>query len=554
MWVPSFSPSPPIPMLISLEDTFRDVGPFLVNLVAALGILVVGYLVAKLIAGLVERLLNRTRLDDHIADTLGQKDTTRLESTIGTIVFYVVMVFVFVGFFQVLGLSFLSEPLAGFMDRVLAFVPQLIAAGLLGLVAYLVASVLRTLTRHLLEAVDLDSRLRKHVGPTESEEPVVSGAVLHSGVPIPSETPAAPSAAEPHVSKALANAVFYLVLLLFLLPIMSTLQLGGILSPVEGMVYELLNFLPNLLAAGLILVAGYFVAKLVQRLVTALLVSFGTDRLAERVGIKNVLGDQSLSHVVGVIVYVLVLLPVLVAALGALDLGAVTAPASRMLDIVLSAIPQIFGAVLVVTIAYVVGKIVAGLVANLLSSFGFDRLMDNLGLTTPAGTRDPSSIAGSLVLIAVVLFAAMEAASLLGFDALTVVIVEFLEFGGKVLIALLIFGLALYLSRIAGDAVRQSGVGQAQTLAWVTRAAVIVLGCAMALRQLGVANSIINLAFGLTLGAVAVAAAIAFGWGGYPVAREKLRQWTNTGAASIVSPDSPPRASGDDSPSGDTPR
>jgi hypothetical protein len=47
----------------------------------------------------------------------------------------------------------------------------------------------------------------------------------------------------------------------------------------------------------------------------------------------------------------------------------------------------------------------------------------------------------------------------------------------------------------------------------------------MALRQIGVANEIINLAFGLLLGAIAVAAALAFGLGGREVAGRQLQQW-----------------------------
>ena len=49
----------------------------------------------------------------------------------------------------------------------------------------------------------------------------------------------------------------------------------------------------------------------------------------------------------------------------------------------------------------------------------------------------------------------------------------------------------------------------------------------MALQQMGVATSIVNLAFGLLLGAVAVAIAIAFGLGGRDVAADNLREWVN---------------------------
>ena len=55
--------------------------------------------------------------------------------------------------------------------------------------------------------------------------------------------------------------------------------------------------------------------------------------------------------------------------------------------------------------------------------------------------------------------------------------------------------------------------------------AVLVLATAMALRQMGLANEIITMAFALIVGSAAVAAAIAFGIGGREVAKHKLEEW-----------------------------
>ncbi|TNF71604.1 MAG: hypothetical protein EP299_11375 [Acidobacteria bacterium] len=52
-----------------------------------------------------------------------------------------------------------------------------------------------------------------------------------------------------------------------------------------------------------------------------------------------------------------------------------------------------------------------------------------------------------------------------------------------------------------------------------------MLAGAMALRQMNVAEDIITIAFGLILGAAAVAAAIAFGVGGRDLARAQLESW-----------------------------
>ncbi len=61
------------------------------------------------------------------------------------------------------------------------------------------------------------------------------------------------------------------------------------------MMNQILRFLPNLFAAGLILGVGWFLARIVQRIVTNLLVAIRADRLSDRVGLAPVLGTQRLS-------------------------------------------------------------------------------------------------------------------------------------------------------------------------------------------------------------------------------------------------------------------
>ena len=59
--------------------------------------------------------------------------------------------------------------------------------------------------------------------------------------------------------------------------------------------------------------------------------------------------------------YVLILLPVLIAALNALELTAITQPASNMLETILGTLPDMFAAALILAIAYIVGTVVAPL-------------------------------------------------------------------------------------------------------------------------------------------------------------------------------------------------
>src|SRR5439155_12012496 len=240
--------------------------------------------------------------------------------------------------------------------------------------------------------------------------------------------------------------------------------------------------------------------------------------------------QQRLSSVVGLILYVLILIPVLIGALQSLALEAITRPASNMLNSILSALPAIFAALLIVGIAYAIGRVVAEMVINLLTALGFNAVLANLGLgrELSSGERTPAEVAGYLVLVGVLLFAAIEAARELGFNLLADLIARFTVFTGQVVLGLIIFGIGLFLANLAASTVRASGANQAGLLALAARVSIIVLAGAMALRQMGLADDIINLAFGLLLGSIAVAVALAFGLGAREIAARELGEWVQS--------------------------
>lgn len=492
-------------MVKILEYVQDNLSGQVTSLVLALVVLVVGWLAALLVAGLVRRGLKRTEIDNRIAGWLiggDREQKVEIERWIGRGVFWLLMLFVLVGFFQVLGLAAVTEPLNRFLIRVFEFLPQLIAPAILTAAAWLVATSLRFVVRRVLERTDADRRLRASAGLEDGEH-------------------AAP------LSKTLSEAVYWLVFLLFLPAILGTLQLEGLLGPVQRMVDELLAFLPNLLAAALILAVGWLLARVVQRVVSNLLAAVGADRLSDQVGLATALGEQRLSGLIGLVLYVLILVPVLVAALNALQLEAITRPASDMLSTILAALPLLLGAALVLAVAFLVGRVVAGLATNVLAGIGFDRILVALGIggeSTEEGPK-PSAVAGNLVLVAIMLFATIEAVRLLGFQVLASLVAEFLVFAGHVALGLVILGVGLYLANVAARTISTSSARQATLLALAARIAITVLAGSMALRQMGLANEIITLAFGLLLGAIAVAAALAFGLGCRELAADAARDW-----------------------------
>jgi len=198
-----------------------------------------------------------------------------------------------------------------------------------------------------------------------------------------------------------------------------------------------------------------------------------------------------------------------------------------LVDTMLAALPGLFGATLILVAATFIGRIVANLAANLLAGIGFDSLPARLGLAKSSETmrRSPSSVAARVIQLGIMLFAAMEAAQVAGLVTVSTMLDRFLVFAGQVLLGVAILALGLALANLAAGAVRGTGRPNAGTLANVARGAILALTGAMALREMGLAGEIVNLAFGLTLGAVAVAAALAFGLGGREAASDQLGRW-----------------------------
>ena len=186
----------------------------------------------------------------------------------------------------------------------------------------------------------------------------------------------------------------------------------------------------------------------------------------------QVLGSMTMSGLLGLVVYVLILLPVLVSALNAMALDAVTGPASAMLATILDVIPSLFAGAVLLAVAYVIARLVSGLISSLLAGAGFDTLMVRLGLgkTDAPADRTPSALVGTLIVVAVMLFASMEAAELLGFAALVELISRFVVLGGQVILGLIIFAVSLFLANVAGNTVQASGSTSAGRVSGARRA------------------------------------------------------------------------------------
>jgi hypothetical protein len=104
-------------------------------------------------------------------------------------------------------------------------------------------------------------------------------------------------------------------------------------------------------------------------------------------------------------------------------------------------------------------------------------------------------------------------------------IASFTAFGGQVLLAAIVLGIGLYLANLARNVIISASGENSAFTANLARIAILVFAAALALQQLGIASEIVNLAFGILLGTIGVAAALAFGLGSREIAGKQTEEW-----------------------------
>src|SRR5690625_2702576 len=505
-----------------------SLGQYLPMVLAAIGILVVGLLIALVVRALIRNGLGRLRLNERINSQAGGQAVSKLDvvSIAASIGFWFIIIITLIGVFSVLRFDGLYAPFSALVAEVMLYLPRIVLAGILALVAWLLATVLRAAINRLMAAGHWDEKLSDSAGVKP-------------------------------ISSVLGNVVYWLVLLLFLPAIIGALRIDGLMGPLTTMTTQFTAALPNIFAAVVIGLVGWLIAKVLRGLVSNLLEAAGIERFsnAERLteGIK-------LSKLGATLVFILVIVPTLIAALDALAIRAISDPARNMLDMFLAAVPNILAAALILLLAWFVGRFVSGLISKLLANLGFDRVPERLGMghvferpgaaalpDAPTGTEPGgdalapgpgpavvaprpsgtslSAFAGQVALFFIMLFATVEAAHRLGFTGVRDLLTTFIAFGADVLLGAAILVIGYWLADLAARAIQRANPDGRPGLARIARIAILGLVLAMGLRAMGIADDIVNLAFGLVLGAVAVAAALAFGLGGGDAAGKLADRW-----------------------------
>lgn len=340
------------------------------------------------------------------------------------------------------------------------------------------------------------------------------------------------------LAEAIGQIGSLVVWLFGLVAILQVFALDRVLTPIQGMLAGVLSYVPNIIGAGFVFFIGYVIARIVRQITTTALDTAGLDsklgRLRQRTASEG-LGDSAtpglggsagaaagtsesprLSNTIANLLFAVILIVVAIAALQILGISAISDPAEQMLTTILDAIPRIIAAALLFGLGYVIARFAGQLLETTLGGLGVDRSIAGLGIV-PEG-RSSSTILARIAQVAILLFFAVMAAQMLNFPVITEILHEILTLGGRVL-----FGGAIIAAGViaAGLLRRTVGRGTAGTIAyWATTALFVAMG----LSYMGIADSIINLAFGAAVVGTALAAALAYGIGGRDAAARSLQR------------------------------
>ncbi len=329
------------------------------------------------------------------------------------------------------------------------------------------------------------------------------------------------------VGESIGKAVFWVVMLVAMPAILGALGMEGLLAPLQDMANKFMTFIPNLFGAGLIFGIGMIVATVVRKTVESVLQAGQVDALAQRAGLANVTGDAGISRFLGLFVFTLIIVPISIAALDALQMTSISTPAKAMLGSFMDSIPNIIAAAIVLLLAFVISKFAGNTLSGLLPATGIDKVSKSSVLSQFIGTdRKPSVMVGQIASIAIMIFGLIEAAKLLKFEIVSNMLSTVLELGGSILLGTVIIAFGIFAANIVANVVSGSS-SKGSPVPGLIKTAIIILSVAMGLRQMGVANEIVTMGFSLMMGAIALGSAIAIGLGGQDAAKKLTNKWTS---------------------------
>jgi len=380
------------------------------------------------------------------------------------------------------------DNLTNIWNKLMANVPNVIEALLLLIIAFICAAIVKKIVVKAMKLLKF--------GKTEGQNSIIT---------------------------FVGKLAYLVVFALFVPGIFEKLSLNGIAEPFISMTNKFFTFLPNIVAAAVILIVGMLIAKTVKELLIPIFGKLKIEALLKKSETEN---KVSIAEVLANIIYVLILIPVVIAALDALKIEAISKPAIEMLNNIIVFMPKIAIAIAIIYVGKLIANLASELLEKVLVSIGTDRLTQNVLKASGTKTEKDfslSAIISNVVKYVIVIFFLVEGLNIIELEVLTNVGNTIIAYMPYALSSAIILGIAILLGNFVENSINNR-FQDSKVTALIVKIVVVTIGAFITLYQLGIAKSLVNSAFIIILGALAIAFAVAFGIGGRTFASHMLEK------------------------------
>ena len=319
------------------------------------------------------------------------------------------------------------------------------------------------------------------------------------------------------LSKFIGKLVYFLVMIFVFMLALEKLGMQSVLDPVKNLLNGFLEFIPNIIGAGLVGYIGYMLATIGAEFVG--MSGETIVKFSPKLGIKH---GFNLVEILKKVVFIFIFIPLLIAALNILNMDAISEPATSILTQFFDAVPKVLLAAFIVMLFVIGGRYLAQLLKDLLDSMHLDKITKQMQLEDMFYNVDIAKLIANIAYFFIVIFGLLTAIEKLEFQELTQVLDTVTAISGKILFGLVIILIGNWISVLAKNAFAKNE--ENKFVATIIRTAILAIFLAMGLKTMGMADDIINLAFGITLGTIAITIALSFGLGGRPAAGKQMEK------------------------------
>jgi len=303
---------------------------------------------------------------------------------------------------------------------------------------------------------------------------------------------------------------------------------------IDDTIASMIEFLPTVIGALIILIVGYVVGRIVGGIVTRVVRRIGIDRYTEGTAVEEVGGGDSVARALGKIVAYYIYFVAIIAAVDLLNIELLTA----LLTDIGAFVPVILAALVVLVVGFIVARILGDIVAGLVGGFGIGPLLEGTPLERFGDQEGEfGRIVGKLLTYYVYLLTLLAVADILQVSEFSTFMQTLVGYIPALIGGLLVLLVGIWVAERAADLVRESDDSRMVGLAALAvKVFIYYIAITIALGTIGFNISPLTdmfmafvVAFFGALGlALAIGIGVAVGLGGQDYVAENIDDWVSS--------------------------